>query len=64
MNVHLDDISSTAEPFATKLGLMAHPHKVDCLVKRFECSVVVKAKVTEKVQNSSEYSSGQYLLSC
>ena len=47
-----------------KLGLMAHHHKVDCLVKRLDCSVVVKVKVTEKVQNSSECSSERYLLSC
>ena len=33
-------------------------------MKRLECSAVVKVKVTEKVQNSSECSSGQYLLSC
>ena len=32
---------------------MAHHHKVDCLVKRLDCSVVVKVKVTEKVQNIS-----------
>ena len=41
---------------------MAH-HKVDCLVKRLDCFVVVQLKVTGKVQNSSECSSGQYLLS-
>ena len=35
-----------------------HHHKVDCLVKRLDCSVVVKVKVTEKVKNSSECSSG------
>ena len=52
----------TADPFASKLGLMAHHHRVDCLVKRLDCSAVVK--VTEKVQNSSECSSGRYLLSC
>ena len=36
---------------------MAHHHKVDCLVKSLECSVVVKVKVTEEVQNSSQCSS-------
>ena len=50
----------TADPFATKLGLMAHLHKV----KRLDCSVVVKVKITEKIQNSSECSSRWYLLSC
>ena len=54
----------TADPFAAKLGLMAHHHKVDCLVRRLDCSVVVKVTVTEKVQNASECSSEQYLLSC
>ena len=54
----------TADPFATKRGLMAHHHKLDCLVKRLDCSVVVKVKITEKVQNYSECSSGQYLLNC
>ena len=41
---------------------MAHHHKVDCILKRLDCSVVVKVKVTEKVQNSSECSSQRYLL--
>ena len=54
----------TADPFMTKLGFMAHHHKLDCLVKRLDCSVVVKVKVAEKVKNSSECSSGRYLLSC
>ena len=27
---------------------MAHYHKVDCLVKRLDCAVVVKVKVTER----------------
>ena len=31
---------------------------------RLDCSVVVKVEVTEEVQNSSECSSGRYLLSC
>ena len=39
-------------------------HKVDCLVKRLDCSVVVMVKFTEKVQNSSEHSSEWYLLCC
>ena len=43
---------------------MIRHHKVDCLVKRLDCSVVVLVKVTEKVQNSSECSSGWYLFSC
>ena len=47
-----------------QLGLMVHRHKLDCLVKRLDCSVVVKVKVTEKVQNSGECASGRYLRSC
>ena len=48
----------TADPLATKLGLMVHHLVVGCLVKRLDCFVVVQVKVTEKVQNSSECSSG------
>ena len=40
-----------------QLVLVVHHHKVDCLVKRLDCSVAVKVKVTGKVQNSSECSS-------
>ena len=47
-----------------KLGLMAHYHKLDCLVKRSGCSIVVKGKVTGKVQNSGECSPGLYFLNC
>ena len=55
----------TADSFSTKLGLMAHNYnKVECLVKRLDCCVVVKVKVTEKVQNLNECSSKWYLLSC
>ena len=54
----------TADPFARKLGLMAHHHKVDCLKERLDCSVVVKDQVTEEVQNSSECSSEWCLLCC
>ena len=43
---------------------MAHHQKLDCPVKRLDCSVVVKVQVTKKVQNSSECSSGRYLPSC
>ena len=32
---------------------MAPNHELDCLVKRLDCSVVVKVKVTGKVKNSS-----------
>ena len=29
---------------------MAHHHKLDCLVKRLDCFVVVKVKVTERLK--------------
>ena len=45
-----------------EFGLMAPNHELDCLVKRLDCSVVVKVKVTGKVKNSSECSSQRYLL--
>ena len=32
---------------------MEHDHEVDCLVKSFDCSVVVKVKVTGKILNAS-----------
>ena len=32
---------------AAKLGVVAHHYKLDCLVKRLDCAVVVKVKVTE-----------------
>ena len=54
----------TADPFATKFGLLVHHLWLDCLVKRLDCSVGVKLKVAEKVQNCSECSSGRYLLNC
>ena len=63
-NMTLQYVFWTADPFATKLGLMTHHHKLGCLVKRLDCSVVVKVKVTEKVQNSSECLCGRYLLNC
>ena len=52
----------TADLFATKLGFMAQCHKLDCLVKRLECCIVVK--VTGKVHISSKCSYGWYNLNC
>ena len=54
----------TADPFATKLGLMVYHLKMDCLVKRYDCCVMIKVKVTEKFKSYSECSSGGYLFSC
>ena len=51
-------------PITTNLGLVAYHQKLDCLMKRLDCSVVVKVEVTGRVQNSSECSSGWYLLNC
>ena len=55
-------IQRTADLFVTKFNRMVHRHKLDCLLKRFDCSVVVKVKVREKVQNSSECSPGRLSL--
>ena len=41
---------------------MTPNYELNCLVKRLDCSVVVKVKVTGKVKNSSECSSQRYLL--
>ena len=41
---------------------MVQHHKVDCPLKRLDCSVVVKVKVTGKVKNSSDCSSQRYFL--
>ena len=41
---------------------MAPNHELDCLVKRLDCSVVVKVKVAGKDKNSSECSSQRYFL--
>ena len=37
VNVHLDDIFSTAEPFVTKVGMVMHHHGLECHAKRFVC---------------------------
>ena len=39
VNVHLDNISSTAEPFVTKFGMvmMMHHHGPECHAKRLVC---------------------------
>ena len=39
----------SADPFAAKLGLMAHHYKLDCLVKRLDCAVVVKVMVRFRI---------------
>ena len=41
------------------LVLMVHHHKLDCLRKRLDCSVVVKVRDTGKVQTSIACSSGR-----
>ena len=44
--------------------LMTHHHKLGCLMKRLHCCVVLEVKVTAKVQNFIEFSSGPYFLNC
>ena len=41
---------------------MTPNYELNCLVKRLDCSVLVKIKVTGKVENSSDCSSQRYLL--
>ena len=45
-------------------GLMAHHHKLGCAGKRLHQCVVLKVKVTAKVQIVNEFSSGPCLLNC
>ena len=62
VNVHLDDISSVAEPSVTKLGMVMQHHGPKCLARRLICCL--------KVQGHSEGSFYQiwlflpYLLNC
>ena len=51
VNVHLDDISSTAGPFVTELGMVMHHHGPECLARRSVCCL--------QVQDHSEGSFGQ-----
>ena len=45
-------------------GQSSTDDKLDCLMKRLDCSVVLKVKFIGKVQNSSDSSSERYLLNC
>ena len=42
VNVHLDDISSTAEPFVTQLGVVMHHHGPECYARRLVCCLEVQ----------------------
>ena len=54
-------VSSTGDPFATKLSLMAHYDKPDCLVKRPRIALL-KVKFITTVQQVTEYLSILYFL--
>ena len=62
VNVYLDDISLTAEPFVTKLGMVMHHHGPECYARRLVYCL--------QVQGHSEDSYNQaclflpYLLNC
>ena len=62
INVHLDNVSSTAEPSVTKLGMMMQHHGPKCHARRLVCCL--------QVQGHSEGSFNQiwlflpYLLNC
>ena len=47
MNVHLKDISSTAEPFVTKLGMVVLQNEPECHAKQ-KLFAVFKVKVTAR----------------
>ena len=42
MNVHLNNNSSTAEPFVTKLGMVMHHHGPECCAKEYICHLQVQ----------------------
>ena len=42
VNVHLDDISSAAGPFLTKLGLVMQHHEPKCHARRLVCCLQVQ----------------------
>ena len=44
VNVHLNDISSTAEPFLTKLGMVMHHHGPECYARKKICCVQVHSE--------------------
>ena len=41
VTVHLDNISSTAEPFVTELGMVMHHHGLECYARRLVCCLQV-----------------------
>ena len=47
-------VSSTGDPFATKLSLIGHHHKPDCLVKRRRIALF-EVKFIMTVQQATEY---------
>ena len=46
-------ICSIADPFATKLGLMVHYHKPECLMEKWDCCV--QGQGHSKISNVNEY---------
>ena len=52
---------STGDPFATKLSLMGHHHKPDCLVKRPQIALF-RDRFIMRVQQVTEYWSVLYFL--
>ena len=47
VNVHLDDVSSNAEPFTAKLGVAMHHYELDIFFQK-DWFAVFKVKVTVK----------------
>ena len=47
MNLHLDNISSSAEPSVTKFALVMHHHGPECLARRLVCCLQVRAHIVK-----------------
>ena len=45
MNVHLDDISSNAECFVTKFGMVMHHLVLECHARRLVCCLQVQGRI-------------------
>ena len=61
VNVHLDDISSLAEPFVTTLGMVVCHDEPECPARRLVCCPQVKVTVRAHV---IRYDFLPYLLNC
>ena len=56
VNFHLDDISSTAEPFVTKLGIVMHHHGPECHARRLVCCLPSSGSQWRCIQSDMTFS--------